>query len=116
LRRTDHDQRFAVTLRRRIRITESCWLALRGRGVPIKSLKRAQLPPTPYHCSDAVAHTGIIRVIVGGKPIGLRNGKNELVEHLRKQKAFYAERAKYENDEQKAEMLGLFDQAIQKLR
>lgn len=89
---------------------------MRGRGIPIQSLKRAQLSPAPYHCSDAVAHTGIIRVIVEGTPIGSRNAKNKLADHLRTQKAFYAERAKYENGEQRTEMLDLFDRALERLK
>jgi hypothetical protein len=112
----EHDKRFAVTIRRPLKIIESCWLALRGRGIPIAALKRAQLPPTPYHCSDAVAHTGIIRVIVDGKPIGTPAAKADLAGQLVGQREYYSERARYESAAQKEEMLSLFDRAIAKLR
>ena len=110
-----NDQRFAVTIRKPIKISASCWLALRGRGVPIHSLKRAQLPPTPYHCSDAVAHTGVIRVIVGDQPIGTRSAKDNLAQQLRLQRDHYDQKARYETGAQKAEMLQLFDVALEKL-
>jgi hypothetical protein len=100
----------------RVMITNSCWLALRGRGVPIRALKRAQLPPTPWHCSDVVAHTSVVRVTVGGQPIGSAAARAELANRLRDLSIEYAAKARYENDTQRREMQALFDQAQEILK
>lgn len=109
-------RKFAGSFRRSLMITNSCWLALRGRGSGIGALRRAQLPPTPYHNHDAIAHSGIVRVIVDNQPIATAEAKEDLAAQLREQQEIYDKRAKYETSEQKTEMLNLFDRALDRLK
>jgi hypothetical protein len=92
--------------------TESLWLAVRGEGVPIQSLHRAALSPAPWHKRDTIAHSAATRVIVDGQPIRLQADVTALMDRLRRERGFYAGKARYASDAQRQEMLALFDRAL----
>ena len=56
-------------------VTESCWLAVRGRGIPIQSMKRSlSSTNASWLESDVIAHSAAIQVQVGGKPAPAAGG------------------------------------------
>ncbi len=103
-------------IRQRLQITNSCWLAVRGEGIPIISLKRAMLPPVPWHRSDEAAHTAAVTIQVGDQPIWSGADAHHLMAGLELQKKFYATQARFEKPEHRAEMQDLFESAIERLR
>ena len=104
-----------LSFRHSLKIAQSCWLAARGRGAEIQALLRAKLPPTPFHNHHAIAHSGIIRVIVGDQPIATAAARQELAAQLRVQKELYEKRGRYDTPAQKNEMLNLFERALDRL-
>ncbi len=102
-------------IRQRLRIDRSCWLAVRGRSVPIQSLKDSIKSREVWIETDAIAHSGIIRVLVGDQPIRTKTDARELIQQLRTQQQYYREAGRYADGKDRLEMLSLFDQAVQQL-
>ncbi len=101
-----------LRIRRQMQIQKSCWLAVRGRGVPIRSLKNSISGDAPWIETDAVAHSGIIRVIVNDQPIRSDKDATTLIQLMRKQQEYYRESGRYNQADDRLRMLDLFDQAI----
>jgi hypothetical protein len=98
------------TIRKRIRIDDSCWLAARGEGVSKAALERR----TGIQ-QNTIAHTAAIRVLVGDQTIVSPQDSKRLVDSLKAQREFYCEHGRYERDEHRDRVLELFDLAIDKL-
>ena len=97
-------------IRQRLTVRGSCWIAARGSGPE----KAALLLQTKIR-QRAMAHTAAIQVIVGNQPItSPADAKGFLSELTRHQRAYRSE-AKFQSAEDRARMLSLFDQAIEKL-
>ena len=103
-------------IRKRLRIENSCWLAVRGRGVPIRSLKASIQREAPWVETDAVAHSGIVRVIVDDHPIRSESDITSLITLLRNQQQYYRTQARYSEGRHRLRMQDLFEQAIEELR
>lgn len=94
-----------------LNISESSWIAVRGSGVPMVALdKMLGLN------QRAIAHSAAIRVEVGGRSITSREGATTLIKQLAEQKEFYRVQGKYEKSQHRDHVIGLFDQAISKLK
>jgi hypothetical protein len=93
-----------LEIRTKLRLQESCWLAARGAGAHIEAMDR-----------EAVAHTGAVPVLVGGKRIWSAETADEMVKELRQQKEFYREKGRYEQEEHRRRMLEIFDRAVEEL-
>tara|TARA_Y100001934_G_scaffold276617_1_gene373560 strand:+ start:1516 stop:3099 length:1584 start_codon:yes stop_codon:yes gene_type:complete len=103
-------------LENRIRVDESCWFAVRAQGIPIRVLQRALLTPTPYHRREAVMHSAPVMVTIKGKAVLLEENARNVMKQLEDQRGFYETNARHDKDAHKAEMLGLFDRAINRLK
>ncbi len=103
------------TARGKLRITESCWLAARGRGVPIAAMEASIEKTQPWIETDAVAHTGAVRVIVGGKPIRSAAETAYLVKLLKRQQEYYRTKGRYDRGEDRLRVLELFERGIAEL-
>ncbi len=88
-----------------IEITESGWISAWGRGTAIEA-----------QGFDAMAHAGVIRVIVGDQPIHSAEDAETLVQSFEERAAFYQTSGIYQSHEDREKAVGLFQQAIQKLR
>ena len=87
-----------------VKVTESGWLSAWGRGTEIKAQK-----------FDAMAHAGVIRVMVGDRPVQSSQDAEVLVASFKDRISFYEANGVYQTDEQRDSVLGLFKEAIQKL-
>lgn len=100
-------------LRQRLRVDHSSWLAVRGAGVPIEVLRRLpELKALAAPCTEAIAHSAAVRVLVGGQPVRLAPDLAALIATLARQREFYRTQARYARGEHRDEMLALFDAAI----
>jgi len=103
-------------IRKKLSINESCWLALHGKGSPIKALDVDRLKQQPWAETSVIAQTGATRVLVGDKPILSREDRDWLARHLQRQREFYETEARYWNERQREERLRHFDDAVRKLK
>ena len=103
-------------IRKKLKISESCWIALRGKGSPIRALDDPRLKKQPWSETNVIAHTSATRVIVGGKPVLSREDRDWLVRRLQDQREFYESEARYWNDRQRQQRLRHFDDAVAKLK
>ncbi|MDA0347152.1 MAG: CehA/McbA family metallohydrolase [Verrucomicrobia bacterium] len=87
-----------------VKVTESGWLSAWGRGAEIKAQK-----------FDAMAHAGVVRVIVGDQPVQSSEDAEVLIASFRDRISFYDTNGVYQTDEQRNSALGLFKEAIQTL-
>lgn len=105
----------SLKLRQKIRIDKSCWLAVRGRGVPIQSLKNSIKSKESWVETDAIAHSGVIRVLVDDQPIRSSADARTLTKLLRQQQEYYREKGRYQAGADRLAMLDLFENAIKEL-
>ena len=87
-----------------VKITESGWLSAWGRGARIEAQK-----------IDAMAHAGVIRVIVGDQPVQSASDAQTLVDSFENLISFYESEGVYETVDQRDSAIGLFTQAIREL-
>ena len=106
-----HRRRF----RKRLKIRESCWLAVRGGGVPILALQKSIKRKNDWTQTEAVAHSAAIRVIVGGKPIRSQPDARALVDMLGKQREYYRLKGRYQKAADRARVLSDFEKAVAEL-
>ncbi len=95
-----------LTLRQRLRIEGSTWLAARGEGGWKRALREEGGLDQRY-----LAHSAAVQVLVGEGPIHSRKDLAALRAQLATGKAFYAERGKFERPEDRDHFLALFDRA-----
>ncbi len=102
-------------IRHQIQINESCWLAVRGEGVPIPAMEASVQNRESWIKTDAIAHSGIVRVEVGNQPIRSVNDADHLIQMLRQQQEFYRTNGRYLQAEHRLRVLDLFDEAASEL-
>jgi hypothetical protein len=95
-----------LTLRQRLRIEDSTWLAARGEG----GWKRALREESRID-QRTLAHSAAVQVLVGDRPIHSRKDLAALQAQLATGRAFYAEQGKFERPEDRDHFLTLFDRA-----
>ncbi len=105
-----------LQIRQRVRINRSCWLGVRGRGVPIESLKNSIQGDATWIETDAVAHSGIVRIIVDDQPIRSEPDATALIQLLREQQEYYRTEGRYTEAEDRLKMLALFERAVEELQ
>jgi hypothetical protein len=87
-----------------LKITQSSWVSVWGKGTRIEAQQ-----------IDAMAHAGVIKVIVGNEPIESSEDAGALIESFQERKTWYQENGKYETDIQRRNALTDWDKAILKL-
>ncbi len=102
-------------IKTRLKVSESCWFALRGKGSPIRALDDPRLKKQPWAETNVITHTAATRVLVGGRRVLSREDRDWLVRHLQDQREFYESEARYWNDRQRKQRLQQFDEAVMKL-
>ncbi|MGY8656565.1 MAG: hypothetical protein ACKVJX_23360, partial [Verrucomicrobiia bacterium] len=103
-------------IKHKMKVSRSCWFAVRGKGVPIQSLDIPSLKKQSWSETSVIAHSAAIPVIVGDQRVSSREDKEWLIRHLGRQREFYETKARYWNNRQKERMLGYFDEAVKILR
>lgn len=99
-----------LTVRHRLRVTESCWVAARGLGEPKTAIERG------LNRKQAVmAHTGIVAVLIGGRPVRSAAAIESVGRQLAEQMEYYRSHAVYERAEHRLRFVDLFERAMQKL-
>lgn len=96
-----------MTVTQKLKITQSCWLAARGQGLPKMAIEKGLGIK-----QNEIAHTGVVQIVVGKEAIRDERAIQLVREKLLRQQEFYGAQGKYENAEQRLEFLRLFDQAI----
>jgi len=102
-------------IHKRLQVRKSCWLAARGEGLSIESIRAAVRQKESWFKSDAVAHSAAIRVIVGDQPIRSHEDADHLTLMLQRQQAYYRTSGRYAQGEHRLRVLDLIEQAIAEL-
>jgi hypothetical protein len=87
-----------------IKITESGWISAWGRGARIEAQK-----------INAIAHAGVIRVIVGDQPVQSPLDAEVLMKSFEDHLEFYQSSGVYQSDKHRDRAVGLLKQAIENL-
>lgn len=101
---------FRQSIRHRLEIDRSSWLAARGEGSR-KNRLWSSTGRLAYH----MAHTAAIPVIVADEPIRVAKDIEALRVDLQEKKEKYRTEAKYPSDEERNRMLELFDHALKRI-
>lgn len=94
-----------LRVEQRVHFAASGWLVAWGKGERIAA-----------QGIDAMAHTGAIRVVVGGRPVRLREECAALAALLEKQRDYYGAQGRYLRDEDRAHAREVFDRALARLQ
>ncbi|MEO2015169.1 MAG: CehA/McbA family metallohydrolase [Fuerstiella sp.] len=113
--KTKDGQVFRWRLHKRLQVRKSCWLAVRGEGQSIESVRAAVRRQEPWFKSDTVAHSAAIRIMVGDQPIRSTEDAEHLIETLQRQQEYYRTSGRYAQGEHRLRVLDLFERAITKL-
>lgn len=109
-RPSNHDGVQRLAVKKKLTITESCWLAARGTGGPKTAIERGLRIQ-----QSEIAHTGVIQVLVGKQPIRSQEEIDNLKRQLVSQQEYYRTAANYEKPEHRLRFVELFEQALQRL-
>ena len=88
-----------------VEVTESGWISAWGRGVEIVA-----------QGFDTRAHAGVVRVLVGDRPVRSPVDAQYFIDQFIALKDFYLESGTYEAEKDRMHSIELFDQAIQRLQ
>ena len=99
-----------LTIRKRISVTQSCWIAARGEGG-----RKAAIEKGLGIEQAEFAHSGIIQVIVDDAPIRSESAITELGRQLVKQQQYYRTEGRFETPEHRTRFTKLFERAISRL-
>ena len=110
-----------IRLRRRLRIEESGWLAAQGVAAPAEPIDEfLGRQPLVLEAEGAepglLAHTGVVRVLVGDQPIGRSGELEALIRDLTDLRTYYELHARYSSPKERRQTLELFEQAMDRLR
>ncbi len=111
----------SIRLRRRLRIEESGWLAAQGAAAPAEPIDEfTGRQPMVLEAEGAepglLAHTGVVRVLVGEQPIGRSGELEALIGDLADLKTYYEVQARYPSPKERLQTLDLFEEAMGRLR
>jgi len=95
---------------RKLHVTRSCWLAARGTGGPKTAVEKGLNIK-----QNEMAHTGVVRVIVGDAPIRSEEDVQRLRKQLVQQLEYYRTKGVYEEAAHRLRFVTLFEQAIERL-
>ena len=95
---------YNIVLERSIEISGSTWLAARGVGVAIDSVKQ-----------DAIAHTAAMPVFVASEPIWSAADAEFLIRQFEAAKQLYAQKGRYNTPADRARVQQLHDRGIEQL-
>ncbi|MCZ6671424.1 MAG: CehA/McbA family metallohydrolase [Verrucomicrobia bacterium] len=93
------------SIERTVKVTESGWLAAWGKGIEIYTQN-----------IDAMAHSGVVKVLVGDKPVQSSVDASSFIDNFKQLREYYLNRGVYEKDADRDRVLLLFDRAIDELR
>jgi hypothetical protein len=99
------------TIRKRLKVECSGWLAATGHGVSKDALREA----TNIE-QRTMAHTAAIQVLVGDSPIRSRHDAAWLLEHIKHQVEVYRRQGRFETDTDREHLLELFGRAAARLK
>lgn len=102
-------------IRKTLPVRRSCWLAVRGQGVAIEAMKESIQRQASWINSEAIAHSGVIRVIVGRRPIRSAQDSERLAAILRAQREYYRTNGIYAQAAHRLRVVDLFEKAIAEL-
>jgi hypothetical protein len=105
VRRDTDDAIQRWTIEKRLAVRESGWISAAGVGPRIASLNL-----------DARAHAGVVRVLVGDRPVRQAEDVAQLEATLTQQRDYYQQEGCYRNESERRHALNLFDRAIERLR
>ena len=110
-----------IRLHRRFRIEESGWLAAQGSAAPAEPIEEfLERQPMVLQAEGAepglLAHTGVVKVLVGGQPIGRSGELEALIRDLADLRTYYEVDARYASARERLQTLELFEQATDRLR
>lgn len=88
-----------------VEVTESGWLSAWGRGTYIEAQR-----------FDAMAHAGVIRVVVGDQSVQSSEDAATLVEYFESCIDFYSSSGVYASESDRKDSVGLFEKAIRRLK
>lgn len=91
-------------------VTRSCWIAARGTGA-----RKMQLWNATGINQRTAAHTAAIPVMVGKQPIRSKDSVKSVRQTLEERQRWYAEHGSFPGEAARARMLGLFDEALERL-
>jgi len=105
-----------LRIRRKLNVSESCWLAVRGEGRTIPAMAKSVRKGRTGIKAEEVAHSGVVRVFVDDEPIRSADDARALIETLRQRQAYYQNNGRYKRAEDRLRMLDLFERAVAELR
>lgn len=105
VRRSSEETIQRWTIEQRLEVRESGWLAAAAVGPRVASLN-----------IDARAHTGVVRVLVGDRPIRRTDDTAQVESSLTQQREYYQRKGRYRSEAERRHVLSLFDQAIARIR
>ncbi len=108
---SQNDRIYRLTIKKKLSITKSCWLATRGTGSPKVAVEEGLGIK-----QNVIAHSGVIQVLVGDQPIRSESDIGELRKQLALQKEYYRTNATYKEEAHRLRFVDLFEQAIKKLK
>jgi hypothetical protein len=108
--RSAHNGITTYTIRSKLAISESCWIAARGTGGPKTAIEQGLGIK-----QNEIAHTGVIRVIVGDRPIRNPTEVDQLRKRLVQQQEYYRSDGRYKTSNDRARFMKLFEQAIKNI-
>jgi hypothetical protein len=104
LRRNVSEAVYRWSFESRIHVERSGWFAVEGKG-----------PVVPVQGIDAMAHTGAVRVIVGGLPVRSAPDREHLSRELEANREHYRRHGVYRQEADRQRAVSLFDEAIENL-
>jgi hypothetical protein len=110
VKRTLVDGVHRLNVKQKLAITRSCWLAARGTGGPKKAVEIGLGIK-----QKVMAHTGVVRVLVGNEPIRMKAEVEKLRRQFSIQQEYYRTQANYEKPEHRLRFINLFEEALKKL-
>ena len=99
-----------LVIEQELKVDSSCWIAARGTGGPKTAVERG----LGIQQSE-IAHTGVVQILVGDKPIRSEPDVAAMRSQLAAQQEHYRTRANYEKAEHRLRFVNLFEQAIRRL-
>ena len=111
----------SIRLRRSLRIEESGWLAAQGVAAPAEPIDEFMARQPMVLDAEGVeagllAHTGVVRVLVGEQPIGRSDELEAIIRDLDDLRTYYGVQASYSSPQERLQTLELFEQAMSRIR
>ncbi len=108
---------FVARLELDLDLADACWLALRTPAPSAPKLPEFQ-QPTPHNEYDRelFSHTSAIYVTLSGRSVFQPSAAKDLLAEMQRSRTFIQGRGAFANKTQRAQVLGVYDEAIDALR